>query len=114
MMEYIDMVVTYVYDALESFFNDLKKPTNKYIKESLIVSLIFLGFSMLTFFTKVPSFVSPIEAGATTFILGVVYFIDSSNRSKAKMKVLELKRNIKPESSNQDIEEVQEELIDDE
>ena len=47
-MVYLEMIVNGLMDALEEFFNAIALPTSKHIKDGFLVSLAFLGVSILT------------------------------------------------------------------
>lgn len=92
MAEYIEGLIIIILDSFEEFFNNLLKPTNKYIQDCLLVSLVFFIISIVTYGFNIFAFISPIESSITSFMFIVVWLVDSSNRAKVKDQVSSIKQ----------------------
>lgn len=75
------LVVDSIMDAIEEFFNALIIPNVNFTKDAFIVSLVFLGWSILAKVLKLPSLVNWQEALTCSIILTFIVLIDNNTRS---------------------------------
>ena len=90
-MQYVEGLITLILDSFEEFFNDLLKPTNKYLQECFLVSLVFLAVSVITYGFNLFAFISPLEASINSVMFLIVWLVDGSNRSKVKEQIGKVK-----------------------
>lgn len=83
-MQYLEMFIEAVMDSLEEFFDALRIPTAKYIRDAFIISLIFLAGSFGCVCFNVWTFVEWQEAATCSVILLCVTLIDSATRHSVK------------------------------
>lgn len=114
MMEYIEGLITIVLDSFEDFFNNLLKPTNKYLQDCFLVSLVFLVVSVVAYLFKMFAFISPLEAGITSLMFLIIWLVDGSNRAKVRSRVSNVKQiglsRFKSEEDSIDIDETEGEI----
>lgn len=91
MEEVVKMIIDAIMDALAEFFDALTVPTRRYTLDALIVAVIFLGVSILTWLFDIFTFVSWQEALVCTLLLCVIVLIDSSARSAIKSSLSKIK-----------------------
>lgn len=92
-VEVLKLVVEGIMDALEEFFSALVAPSTKFTFNAFLVSLVFLGLSIVSEIIGVFSFVSWQEALTCSIILSGIVLIDSTARKSIKEN-LDRVRNI--------------------
>lgn len=90
-MQYLEMFIEAVMDSLEEFFDALQVPTAKYIRDAFLVSLVFLGGSIVCEGFNVWTFVEWEEAATCSAILLFVTLIDSATRHSVKSMAKSMK-----------------------
>lgn len=108
-MDYVEMVIKYIVDSFEEFFEAISLPTSKHIKNSFLYSLVFLGVAVLCSFLDIWCFTSWQEALTCSIILGLITLIDGSVRSSINSsvgKIKSLAANVKFKT-NTEAEEVE-------
>ena len=107
-MVYLEMIVNGLMDALEEFFNAIALPTSKHIKDGFLVSLAFLGVSILTSLLNIWCFVDWKEALTCSILLGIITLIDNSVRGNIRNNVNKIKDLASKTIYKNDVEEVNE------
>lgn len=112
-MEFVNMLVTGVMDAMEEFFASLTAPSTKFTFNAFIYSLIFLGASVAAELFEIPCFVQWQEALACSLLMGVIVMIDTSVRGNIKDGLSKLKSatsRFTYSGENEEYEDSQEEM----
>lgn len=90
-MEFVNMLVQGIMDAIEEFFSSLTAPSTKFTFNAFVYSVLFLvasiGFEMF----GLPCFVSWQESLTCVVLLGVIVLIDTSVRGNIKSGIGKLK-----------------------
>lgn len=90
-MDYVELVIKYIVDSFEEFFDAISAPTSKHIRNSFLFSLGFLLISIVCNILSLWSFVSWQEALTCSIILGLITLIDGSVRSSVGSSVNKIK-----------------------
>lgn len=115
MEEFLKLLVDGIMDAIEEFFTALTIPSTKFTFNAFLISLTFLGWSILASVFGLFSFVSWQEALTCSIILALIVLIDSTTRSSIKDGLMKVKNAAKNLTySGETIEECEMEVIDDE
>lgn len=84
MEEYIELFVVGIFDSLEDFFDAVIVPTSKHIRDSFLVSLVFLAISVICKLIGIWCFVDWAEAVVCCSMLGIVSLVDASTRASVR------------------------------
>lgn len=90
--EFVKYFITIIIDAVEEFFDALIVPSTKFTFDAFLVSLGFLGWSILSLFTQLPNAVSWQEALTCSILMGIIVLIDTSVRSSIKSNIDTIKQ----------------------
>lgn len=112
-MEYLKYLIEAIMDAIEEFFSALTAPSTTFTFYAFLVSLGFVGWSLIALFAGLPSFVNWDEAVTCSVLLLIIVLIDTSARNSikgtlSKIKGVTNKVNIKKRKANknEEMEEV--------
>ena len=89
--EIFNKVIDCIMDAIEEFFSVLTIPTLRVTRDALVVSFLFLAFSVVTSVFKIPAFISWQESLTATVILTGIVLIDSATRKSIRENLMKLR-----------------------
>lgn len=86
-MEFVNMLVTGVMDAVEEFFSSITAPSTKFTFKAFVYSLVFLAGSIAFEIFDIPCFIQWQEALTCSVLMTIIVLIDTSVRGNIRQGI---------------------------